>query len=119
MPTYVYECDACGHRFELFQSISADPEKKCPECKKLKLRRLIGTGAAVMFKGSGFYQTDYRSDSYKKSASADSKTTSSGGSSGSSESSGSSSSSGSSGSSSSSKESSKPSGGKSKGGSKE
>ena len=73
MPTYDYECDACGHQFELFQSISADPEKKCPECKKLKLRRLIGTGAAVMFKGSGFYQTDYRSESYKKSASADSK----------------------------------------------
>ncbi|MBM3965504.1 MAG: zinc ribbon domain-containing protein [Planctomycetes bacterium] len=71
MPTYDYECDACGHTFELFQSISADPEKKCPKCKKLKLRRLIGTGAAVMFKGSGFYQTDYRSDSYKKSAAAD------------------------------------------------
>ena len=70
MPTYDYDCDACGHRFELFQSISADPEKKCPECKKLKLRRLIGTGAAVVFKGSGFYQTDYRSDSYKKSAAA-------------------------------------------------
>jgi putative FmdB family regulatory protein len=116
MPTYDYECDACGHRFELFQSISADPEKKCPECKKLKLRRLIGTGAAVMFKGSGFYQTDYRSESYKKSASADSKTSSSGGSS---DSSSSSSSSGSSSSSSSSKESSKPSSGKSKGGSKE
>lgn len=77
MPTYDYECDACGHRFELFQSISADPEKKCPECKKLKLRRLIGTGAAVVFKGSGFYQTDYRSDSYKKSAAADSSSTSS------------------------------------------
>lgn len=116
MPTYDYECDACGHRFELFQSISADPEKKCPECKKLKLRRLIGTGAAVMFKGSGFYQTDYRSESYKKSASADSKTSSSGGSS---DSSSSSNSSGSSSSSSSSKESSKPSSGKSKGGSKE
>ena len=116
MPTYDYECDACGHRFELFQSISADPEKKCPECKKLKLRRLIGTGAAVMFKGSGFYQTDYRSESYKKSASADSKTSSSGSSS---DSSSSSSSSGSSSSSSSSKESSKPSSGKSKGGSKE
>ena len=72
MPTYEYECDACGHRFELYQSISADPERKCPECKKLKLRRLIGTGAAVVFKGSGFYQTDYRSDSYKKSAAADS-----------------------------------------------
>lgn len=77
MPTYDYECDACGHRFELFQSISADPEKKCPECKKLKLRRLIGTGAAVVFKGSGFYQTDYRSDSYKKSAAADSSSSSS------------------------------------------
>lgn len=71
MPTYDYQCDACGHEFELFQSISADPEKKCPKCKKLKLRRLIGTGAAVVFKGSGFYQTDYRSDSYKKSAAAD------------------------------------------------
>lgn len=120
MPTYDYECDACGHQFELFQSISADPEKKCPECKKLKLRRLIGTGAAVMFKGSGFYQTDYRSDSYKKSASADSKT--SGG--GSSESSGESSSKG--GASSDAKSSgsmgsdSKPSGGKkTKGGGKE
>jgi putative FmdB family regulatory protein len=77
MPTYDYECDACGHRFELFQSISADPEKKCPECKKLKLRRLIGTGAAVVFKGSGFYQTDYRSDSYKKSAAADGSSSSS------------------------------------------
>jgi len=71
MPTYDYECDACGHKFELFQSISAPVEKKCPECKKPKLRRLIGTGAAVVFKGSGFYQTDYRSDSYKKAAEKD------------------------------------------------
>lgn len=71
MPTYDYECDACGHKFELFQSISAPVEKKCPECKKLKLRRLFGTGAAVVFKGSGFYQTDYRSDSYKKAADSD------------------------------------------------
>jgi putative FmdB family regulatory protein len=78
MPTYDYECDACGHRFELFQSITSDPETKCPECKKKKLRRLIGTGAAVMFKGSGFYTTDYRSDSYKKSAAADSKPASTG-----------------------------------------
>jgi putative FmdB family regulatory protein len=71
MPTYDYECDACGHSFELFQSISEPVKKKCPECGKPKLRRLIGTGAAVVFKGSGFYQTDYRSDSYKKAAEKD------------------------------------------------
>ena len=71
MPTYDYECDACGHTFELFQSMSAPLEKKCPKCGKLKLRRLFGTGAAVVFKGSGFYQTDYRSDSYKKAAEND------------------------------------------------
>src|ERR1700722_12295077 len=71
MPTYDYVCDACGHKFEHFQSISEALLKKCPQCKKLKLRRLFGTGAAIMFKGSGFYQTDYRSDSYKKAASAD------------------------------------------------
>jgi putative FmdB family regulatory protein len=70
MPTYDYECDACGHSFELFQSISEEPKKKCPECKKNKLRRLFGTGGAIVFKGSGFYQTDYRSDSYKKGAEA-------------------------------------------------
>ena len=66
MPTYDYECDACGHSWELFQKITDEPEKKCPECKKKKARRLFGTGAAIVFKGSGFYQTDYRSDSYKK-----------------------------------------------------
>jgi putative FmdB family regulatory protein len=71
MPTYDYECDACGHEFELFQSISDAVKKKCPECGKPKLRRLFGTGAAVLFKGSGFYQTDYRSDSYKKAAEKD------------------------------------------------
>ena len=71
MPTYDYECDACGHTFELFQSISEPVQKKCPECGKLKLRRLFGTGAAVVFKGSGFYQTDYRSESYKKAAEKD------------------------------------------------
>ncbi len=73
MPTYDYECDACGHAFELFQSISEPVKRKCPDCKKQKLRRLFGTGAAVMFKGSGFYQTDYRSESYKKAAAADTK----------------------------------------------
>ncbi len=71
MPTYDYECEACGHAFELFQSITAEPEKKCPECGKNKLRRLIGAGAAVIFKGSGFYQTDYRGDSYRKAAAAE------------------------------------------------
>ena len=75
MPTYDYECDACGHKFELYQSILAPVETKCPQCKKKKLRRLIGTGAAIVFKGSGFYQTDYRSESYKKSASSDKKST--------------------------------------------
>jgi len=71
MPTYDYECDACGHEFELFQSIMEPVQKKCPKCGKLKLRRLFGTGAAVVFKGSGFYQTDYRSESYKKGAEKD------------------------------------------------
>jgi putative FmdB family regulatory protein len=71
MPTYDYECDACGHKFELFQGINEPVQKKCPDCGKLKLRRLFGTGAAVVFKGSGFYQTDYRSESYKKAAEKD------------------------------------------------
>lgn len=72
MPTYDYVCDACGHAFELFQSITDKLKRTCPECGKKKLRRLIGPGAAIMFKGSGFYTTDYRSDSYKKQAAADS-----------------------------------------------
>lgn len=71
MPTYDYECDACKHKFELYQGINDDVQKKCPECKKNKLRRLIGTGSAIVFKGSGFYQTDYRSESYKKAKAAD------------------------------------------------
>ncbi|QDU29655.1 Zinc ribbon domain protein [Anatilimnocola aggregata] len=73
MPTYDYECDACGHKEEVFQSFSDPLIEKCPKCKKKKFRRLFGAGAAVMFKGTGFYTTDYRSDSYKKAASADSK----------------------------------------------
>ena len=72
MPHYDYVCDACEHSFELFQTITAGTKRKCPECGKLKLRRLIGPGAAIMFKGSGFYQTDYRSNSYQKGA-ADAK----------------------------------------------
>jgi putative FmdB family regulatory protein len=71
MPTYEYVCDACGHTFDEFQSMSEEPLKKCPACGKKKLRRAFGTGAAVLFKGSGFYQTDYRSESYKSAAKAE------------------------------------------------
>ncbi|MBN2131955.1 MAG: zinc ribbon domain-containing protein [Sedimentisphaerales bacterium] len=71
MPTYEYECQQCGHEFEQFQSITANALRKCPECSKLSLKRLIGTGAGIIFKGSGFYETDYRSDSYKKAAQKD------------------------------------------------
>lgn len=73
MPTYDYECDACGHALEIFQGINDPMKKKCPECGKNKLKRQFGTGAAIVFKGSGFYQTDYRSEGYKKSAAADKK----------------------------------------------
>ena len=65
MPTYAYECQTCGHDFEEFQSITAGALRKCPSCGKLKLQRLIGPGAGVIFKGGGFYATDYRSPSYK------------------------------------------------------
>ena len=71
MPTYDYRCDACGHSFEEFQSFSEEPLKKCPVCNKKKLVRLFGTGAGVIFKGSGFYETDYRSASYKQAAKAE------------------------------------------------
>jgi len=80
MPTYDYKCNACGHTFEHFQSMKDKSLRKCPKCGKNALERLIGIGAAVVFKGSGFYQTDYRSEGYKKSAEAD-KTAASGGSS--------------------------------------
>jgi putative FmdB family regulatory protein len=71
MPTYEYECSACGHRFERFQSITAAPIRKCPECGKPRTRRLISAGAGLIFKGSGFHQTDYRSEAYKKAAKAE------------------------------------------------
>ena len=73
MPTYDYRCDACGHELELFQSMSESPKRKCPSCGALKLKRLIGTGGGLIFKGSGFYLTDYRSDSYKAGAEKDKK----------------------------------------------
>jgi putative FmdB family regulatory protein len=72
MPTYEYKCDACGHEFEQFQSMKAAPLRTCPACHKRKARRLLGRGAALIFKGSGFYATDYRSSSYKEGAKKDS-----------------------------------------------
>jgi putative FmdB family regulatory protein len=68
MPTYEYICDACKHEFEAFQPITAAPITKCPECGKKKVRKLISAGAGFIFKGSGFYITDYREDSYKDAA---------------------------------------------------
>jgi len=65
MPTYEYECQKCGHRFEEFQSMTAKPLVRCPKCRG-KLKRLIGAGAGLLFKGSGFYSTDYRSSSYRE-----------------------------------------------------
>jgi len=78
MPLYEYKCDACGHEFERFQSITAAPIKRCPECGKAKVRRLISTGAGLIFKGSGFYITDYRDKSYTDKANAESGSTSNG-----------------------------------------
>jgi putative FmdB family regulatory protein len=71
MPTYEYACEACGHKFEEFQSITAKPIAKCPECGKKKVKRLISAGAGFIFKGSGFYITDYRDESYKNAAKGD------------------------------------------------
>ena len=75
MPTYDYKCKKCDHTWELFQAITAKPIKKCPECGKQSAVRVIGPGAGIIFKGTGFYQTDYRSDSYKKGAEAAKKAT--------------------------------------------
>jgi putative FmdB family regulatory protein len=71
MPTYEYACRNCGHEFELFQQMTDPVKRKCPKCSKLSLERLIGTGAGIIFKGSGFYETDYRSESYRKAARAE------------------------------------------------
>ena len=71
MPTYDYQCDACGRGFELFQSMTEAPIRKCPNCGKKKVRRLIGRGGAVIFKGSGFYVTDHRSQDYRNKAKAE------------------------------------------------
>ena len=73
MPTYEYECQKCGHRFEEFQSMKDAPLAKCPKCKG-KLKRLVGAGAGFLFKGSGFYTTDYRSSSYQEKKKGDAGT---------------------------------------------
>lgn len=71
MPTYEYECRGCGKTFEFFQSISEAPKTTCPACGEKSLSRLIGAGAGFLFKGSGFYITDYRSADYKAKAKAE------------------------------------------------
>ena len=73
MPTYEYECKSCHHEFDVFQNMSDDVLKRCPECKKDSLFRKIGTGAGIIFKGQGFYETDYRSSSYNNAAKKDSE----------------------------------------------
>jgi putative FmdB family regulatory protein len=80
MPTYEYRCSACGHKWDEFQSIKAAPSRKCPACKKLKAERVISAGGGIIFRGSGFYQTDYRSESWKKGEEAAKKASDSGGS---------------------------------------
>ncbi len=84
MPTYQYQCEKCGHEFEIFQSmtdkaLTTCPQQLCAQKKwgKGKVKRLIGAGAGIIFKGSGFYITDYRSDKYKEAAKKDSTSTSS------------------------------------------
>ena len=71
MPTYEYRCESCHHQFEELQSFKDDPLTVCPKCHEASLRRLFGVGAAILFKGSGFYETDYRSESYRKAAKAE------------------------------------------------
>jgi len=70
MPTYDYVCTSCGHEYELFQKMTEEPKKRCPKCRS-KVERKIGSGAGLIFKGSGFYITDYRSEDYKKKAKSD------------------------------------------------
>ena len=75
MPTYDYKCNKCKHSFELFQHITEKPIKKCPACRKMGVERIIGSGGAIIFKGSGFYQTDYRSEEYKSRVKKESEST--------------------------------------------
>ena len=74
MPTYEYQCDNCNYTFELLQSIKTSPKKKCPKCKKMKLKRLIGAGSGIIFKGTGFYETDYKKKKPEKTDKKEDKT---------------------------------------------
>ena len=74
MPTYDYECRVCGHKFELFQSITDRPRRKCPDCGRSTAERLIGAGGGLIFKGSGFYVTDHRNKDFKEKAKQESQT---------------------------------------------
>ena len=80
MPTYDYQCGACNHQWELFQSMNDSPVKSCPKCKKRKAKRLLGLGAGLIFKGTGFYETDYKKKSggEKSESSSESKSSGSG-----------------------------------------
>jgi putative FmdB family regulatory protein len=71
MPTYEYACSKCGHRFERFQSMRDEPLRKCPKCHRAALKRLIGSGAGLIFKGSGFYITDYKNKGMAKDAASE------------------------------------------------
>lgn len=73
MPTYEYACPKCGHQFEQFQSMRDEPLKKCPKCRKAGLKRLVGGGAGLIFKGTGFYITDYKNKSAGKKEGGDAK----------------------------------------------
>lgn len=73
MPTYDYSCAACGHRFERFESINVEGAKECPKCGKKKAKRMLGTGAGLIFKGSGFYTTDYKKASSGEDSAGESK----------------------------------------------
>lgn len=72
MPTYDYQCKQCGYTFETFQSMKDDALKVCPKCGQESLKRLIGTGAGLIFQGSGFYETDYKKKSPEKATSSES-----------------------------------------------
>lgn len=77
MPTYDYECQKCGHVFEQFHGITAPGPKRCPACKSTKIKRMVSSGGGLLFKGSGFYITDYRSEGYKAASKADQASSSS------------------------------------------